>query len=732
MDALTRTVTPAMVAIASALPPDAPLAMLTQSLRSRRKARPPATGPRGVGLRRIFVIGGAVVMTVGGVREMYFVLGGAGLTALEIVILALYATLSAWISLSFTSALCGFVSLVGHGGLGLGIARDGPLPRLACRTALLMPTYNESSARVMAALEALHDSLAGAGRLDHFDIFVLSDTTDPDLWIGEEAAFLALRSRTGRPTKIFYRRRTHNRHRKAGNIADWVTRWGGAYEHMLILDADSVMTADAVVRLAAAMECNPDVGVIQTLPVIVNGSTLFARAQQFAGRVYGPLIAHGIASWHGAEGNYWGHNAMIRTCAFAAQAGLPELRGRKPFGGHILSHDFIEAALMRRGGWAVHMVPALAGSYEEGPPSLTDFSIRDRRWCQGNLQHAAILPARGLHWVSRLHLLMGIGSYVAAPLWLLFLLCGITVSLRAHLVPLEYFSSERTLFPVWPHVDPFRSMWVFGVTMAVLLAPKMLSYIALLLHGPERRGCGGAIRAFVSVLLETVLAGLLAPVTMLAQSIDIISILAGRDSGWSTQRRDDGSILLRQVVGRYWRYTAFGLVLGVGVCLVSIPLALWMLPVVLGMVLAVPLAAITDTRGLGLALRRAGLLLIPEEHHPPIELARANALFRTLSAQQQPGVADMLTDPRLKAAHVAMLPPQRRPGIDPIDPMLAVGLARLDEAKTLAGALRELSRAEKAAVLSDARGVARLVTLADVGRLDVSANQIRSHSECWA
>ena len=171
-------------------------------------------------------------------------------------------------------------------------------------------------------------------------------------------------------------------------------RFGGAYPQMLILDADSLMTGDTIVRLAGAMERHPDVALIQTLPVIVNGNTLFARMQQFAGRVYGPVIAHGVAWWHGAESNYWGHNAIIRTRAFAAHAGLPELRGIKPFGGTVLSHDFVEAALLRRGGWALHMVPGLAGSYEEGPPSLTDMLVRDRRWCQGNLQHGAVLPAQ--------------------------------------------------------------------------------------------------------------------------------------------------------------------------------------------------------------------------------------------------------------------------------------------------------------------------------------------------
>ncbi|MBN8900272.1 MAG: glucans biosynthesis glucosyltransferase MdoH, partial [Rhodospirillales bacterium] len=368
-----------------------------------------------------------------------------------------------------------------------------------------------------------------------------------------EAAYLRLRAAIGDTPRLYYRRRAKNTARKAGNIADWVMRFGGAYPQFLILDADSVMAGDTLLQLVATMEAHPDVGLVQTLPIIAGGTTLFARMQQFAGRVYGPLIAHGIAWWHGAEGNYWGHNALIRTQAFAENGGLPELRGRKPFGGHIMSHDFVEAALIRRGGWAVHMLPALRGSYEESPPSLTDLAVRDRRWCQGNLQHAAVLPARGLHWVSRLHLLTGIGSYITAPLWLMFLLCGILISLQARFITPDYFPAGKALFPQWPVIDPVRAMWVFIGTMALLLIPKLLGTCAVLLRGPDRRGCGGTIRLLLSVILETIVAGLLAPVVMLTQSIDVVAILLGRDSGWNAQRRDDGSIPLRETARAYRR-----------------------------------------------------------------------------------------------------------------------------------------------------------------------------------
>ncbi len=452
-----------------------------------------------IGLRRLAVIGGTIGLTAAATWQMKLVLAANGLTPLAVFMLALFLALFAWIALSFVSAIAGFVSLLSGGGHRLDAGPDAP--PIVGPTALLMPTYNENPSRVMAGLQAIHESLAEAGATAIFDIFILSDTTDPNVWIEEEAAFLALRQRTG-SARIFYRRRKKNIARKSGNIADWVTRWGGAYPRFLILDADSVMRGETLLRLAAAMEAHPDAGIIQTLPIVTGGVTLFARAQQFAGRVYGPLIAHGIAWWYGAESNYWGHNAMIRTQAFAAAGGLPELPGRKPFGGAIMSHDFVEAALLRRGGWAVHMMPALTGSYEECPPGLLDLAVRDRRWCQGNLQHAGVLPARGLHWISRMHLLTGIGSYITAPLWLLFMLVGMLVALQSRLVQPDYFPAGKTLFPVWPVVDPVRAMWMFAGTMGLLLAPKLMGLIAMLAQGDDRRGCGGAARLLLGVLIE--------------------------------------------------------------------------------------------------------------------------------------------------------------------------------------------------------------------------------------
>ena len=339
------------------LPPASPMDMEIQPLRRFE----PQQAPRFASMRprRTFILTGTAVLTAAGCYEMYEVLQIGGITVLESIILALFVLLFAWIAFSFVSALAGFCVLLTRKKSELGIDPGDPLPAIESRTAMLLPTYNEDPHRVLARLRAIYESVEETGKGARFDWFILSDTTDPAIWITEEKCFLQLRQDLGSGAAIFYRHRPENTARKSGNIEEWVKRFGSSYECMLILDADSLMSGDTVVRLVAAMEAHPKVGLIQTLPIVVNAKSLFARWQQFAGRLYGPMLAAGIAWWHGSEGNYWGHNAIIRVRAFAEQAGLPELGGRKPFGGHILSHDFIEAALMRRGGWAVHMAPTL-------------------------------------------------------------------------------------------------------------------------------------------------------------------------------------------------------------------------------------------------------------------------------------------------------------------------------------------------------------------------------------
>jgi membrane glycosyltransferase len=691
------------------LPPERPLAMPEQSLWDQRGRPPqPTTAPRGVPLRRLFVFGLAIALTVGAAYEMYEVLQVGGLTVPEAAILVLFVLLFAWIALSFASTLVGFGLSFTGGGRALAIDPSAPLPELSTCTALLLPTYNEEPHRVMARMQAIYESVRDTGRIAHFDCFILSDTTDPSIWIAEEAAYLKLREAFG-GERIYYRHRSKNIARKAGNIAEWVTRFGGAYDHMLVLDADSLMDGDTIVRLAAAMERNPKVGLIQTLPVLLNGNTLFARIQQFAGRVYGPLIARGIAWWHGAESNYWGHNAIIRVQAFASQAGLPLLKGGKPFGGHILSHDFVEAALMRRAGWGIHMAPQLSGSYEECPPTLTDYAMRDRRWCQGNLQHMGVLPARGLHWVSRLHLLTGIGSYITAPLWLMFLLVGILISLQAQYIRPEYFPRGATLFPQWPAQDPVRAAYVFAGTMAMLVLPKLLGYLAMLLRRQGRRGIGGTIRGFLSVIVEIIVSALIAPVMMLMQVRSVIEIFLGRDAGWSVQRRDDGSLTGADFIRQYTFPTVLGLALAGGAYAVSTPLLLWMSPVVLGLILAIPVASFTSEARVGRGLRKLGLLLTPEERAAPPVLLRANALAAEGPVVDGDDPLTLLTrDAELREVHFAMLgtPVPRRKG--DVDVHLAVARSKIDDADDREEAIGLLGNKEVFAVLAHADVLARL------------------------
>src|SRR3984957_4679470 len=423
--------------LGSSMPSFAPLAMPAQSFRrfsprDRRALVAPAFAKPPI-LTRIAVFGGALALTAYGAYQMFKVVSIGPITPLEWVIAVLFVMTFSWITLSFTSTLVGFFWLLAH--------RRGrePSPRLRERTAVVMPIYNEAPSRVFAAMQAIFEDVERTGQADAFDFFFISDTTDSNVWVAEERAFLSIRARLPQ-ARLFYRRRRKNWSRKAGNISDFVTHWGGQYPHMVVLDADSLMTGDAIVGLAAAMEADPDAGIIQSLPLIVNRNTMFARLQQFAARITGPVMAAGLSAWMGHDGNYWGHNAIIRTRAFADHCGLPDLRGRPPFGGHILRHDFVEAGLMLRARYTVYMLPNLGGSYEESPPSLIDLAARDRRWCQGNLQHARIIGARGFRVATGQHLANGIMGYLSSPLWMAQLLVGIVLVLQSHYIRPEYFT----------------------------------------------------------------------------------------------------------------------------------------------------------------------------------------------------------------------------------------------------------------------------------------------------
>lgn len=703
----------------SALPPEAPLDMPIQNLWGKPKVfgRPRwlATEFNSIYIRRIFVFCITMLLTSYASYEMNLVFNSNGLTLLGGIILSIFTVLFLWIAFSFTSSVGGFIDqLRSKGGLALDIDPDKELPVLRSTIAILMPTYNEDPHRVIAGLKAIYDSVQATGQGKHFHFFILSDTTHPDIWVEEEAEFLRLRAQAENNQCVFYRRRFKNTDRKAGNLGEWVQRFGSAYDYMLTLDADSLMEGDTIVRICAAMDRHESVGLIQTLPVIVNGTTLFARLQQFAGRVYGPTIAYGLAWWHGSESNYWGHNAVIRIKAFAEQAGMPHLPAiRKPFGGMIMSHDFVEAALIRRGRWAVHMVPALRGSYEESPPSLTDIAIRDRRWCQGNLQHALVIPTRGLSWISRLHMMVGIGAYLMSPLWLLFLLFGILVSLQALFFKPEYFSAtSRVLFPNWPHVDPVLAKYVFILTMLVLLAPKFLAWIALLFNPFLRKGCGGPLKALSSIFLETLIGGLMAPIAMLIQTSAVISILWGYDSGWSVQRRNLGFIPLGAVIKDYWPHTVFGIAMGIGAWEVSSSLFFWMTPVLFGLFFSIPLVWITSSQKFGKFCMKMGLLIIPEETSRPDILKRDRKEKRRSKDKIVKDAFDsLLHSPELIKFHIAHLPPERKKN-EPINAHFLVGLVKISESTSKEEAMQQLTTDEKLALLASKQAIEKFLELA--------------------
>ena len=685
-----------------ATPPESRLVMPVQSFRAwnasdrRRPQRPQDwTTPW---LKRLFVFGGGLVLTAYGAWEMYNVVSVSRTTSLQYALLVLFTVNFSWIALAFTSALLGFFGLV------FGKGTTGRVESLQHRTVVVMPIYNESTARTFAALTAIRESVEATGLGGHFDYFIVSDTTNPDVWVAEERAFLALRERLGPGARVYYRHRPKNHHRKAGNIADFVTRWGGHYEQMVVLDADSLMTGDCIVRLAAAMEADPDSGIIQSLPLIINRNTFFARLQQFAARVYGPVIATGLAMWSGRDGNYWGHNAIIRTKAFADHCGLPDLKGKPPFGGHVLSHDFVEAALMRRAGWSVYMLPDLTGSYEESPPSLIDISVRDRRWCQGNLQHSRIIGAKGFVWSTRQHFATGIMGYLASPFWLMQLVVGILIVLQVNYARPEYFTQEFTLFPVWPRFDPERALNLFALTMAILLAPKLFGLLLTLFNGKLRRAGGGAIRLVLSALLEVLFSAFFAPIMMLIQSGSVFQILLGRDTGWNPQRRDDGSIPVKDIVRRHRTHTVLGLVAGVSAFMIATSLFAWMSPTIVGLLLAIPLSWASGQLGLGLWLKRRKLLVTPEEGDPPAVALRANALqaeFAQAGFDEADGLKALHGDPSLRHAHELMLPEAHSRRRGEIEPDRAVAQAKLVDAEAIDDAAIWLKPKERMVVLHD-------------------------------
>jgi membrane glycosyltransferase len=581
-----------------------------------------------------------------------------GQEPLELALLALFTILFAWVSLGFWTALSGFVLLC-VGGDRHAITRSAepstPIPPEA-RTAVIVPICNEHVARVFAGVRATYESVAATGTLRHFDFFVLSDSSDPDTLTAEQQAWLELCAAVGGFGRIFYRWRRHRIKRKSGNVADFCRRWGSQYRYMVVLDADSVMSGECLTTLVRLMEANPTAGIIQTAPRAAGRETLYARIQQFATRVYGPLFTAGLHFWQLGESYYWGHNAIIRTAPFMRHCALGRLPGRGPLSGEILSHDFVEAALMRRAGWKVWMAYDLPGSYEEMPPNLLDELKRDRRWCQGNLINARVFLWKGLHPAHRALFMTGIMAYVSAPLWLLSLgVATASVVLQA-VIPPQYFVQPRQLFPIWPEWDVHSAIGFAVATGLVLFLPKMLGAALVVRRGATR--FGGGPRVALSLLLELLFSALLAPVRMLFHTQFVVAALTGWHVRWKSPPREDAETTWGEAVRRHGVHTLIGLAWGAGVYWLHSPYAWWLAPLVVALALSIPISVYSSRVSLGRALRRARLFLIPEECEPPAELRQAR------THAERAGVArrfvDAVVDPLANAIACAASSPRAR------------------------------------------------------------------------
>jgi membrane glycosyltransferase len=625
--------------------------------------------PRRLARRRRTFFSGVFVLTSLATWFMADLLWINGLTGVEWALLILFVILYSQIAIGFVTALLGFY-VINRGGDSRQITRtiapgeDVPL----ASTAIIMPVFNEDVSRVFEGLRVIFRSVQETKKLEHFDFFILSDSNQPNQWIQEEVAWVELCKQVGGFGKIFYRKRRQQINKKAGNVADFLRRWGKNYRYMVVLDADSVMSGQALVQLVQLMEKNANVGIIQTAPRLVNADSLYGRLQQFANRLYSPLFLAGLNYWQQYDSNYWGHNAVIRIQPFIDHCALPDLPGTEPFGGRILSHDFVEAALMRKAGWAVWLAGDIEGSYEEGPPTLIDSAKRDRRWCQGNMQHSWLVFAKGFRPVNRFHLFQGIMAYCSSPIWLLFLIISTIHVFDMVLKPVHSPRPEAftLLFNYKFEVPEAFTLFVF--TMLVLFLPKFISLSLALQNKEEAQRFGGRWPVITSVLLECLVSALLAPINMMFHAKFVLFTVLGQGVSWVTQRRGAEGDDWREAILTHGGHTLFGLVWGISSYIISPGFFWWLSPVLLGMVISIPLSIGLSKVRFGQSAKTLMLFLTPEETQPPYELRRLRQNLAECYQHMRPietlradyGLLQAVLDPYINAVHVSMLR-QRKP-----------------------------------------------------------------------
>lgn len=557
------------------------------------------------------------VMSAAAAGMVFHIYGAAnGVTAVDVIRSGLIFLSTWWLAWGAGTALLGLFS--------------GPRPmiaelrgQIAGRTVVIVPVYNEDPSVTFARIAAMDDSLRAASAGVTVDFAILSDTRDEVIAAQERLWSARLIARQNGAGRIFYRRRVKNTGRKAGNIEDFITTSGRAWDYAVILDADSLMEGETVLTMIRRMEADPKLGLLQSLPRVIGARTVFGRAMQFAASFHSPVFAHGLAAMQGRTGPFWGHNAIVRIRAWAESCGLPELPGRPPFGGHILSHDYVEAALLSRAGWTVRLDDDLEGSFEEGPENIVDHAKRDRRWCQGNLQHAKVIGAPGLKVWSRFTLFQGIFAYIAPLIWLGFIAASVIATATAS--GPDYFPQENWPFPVFPYDQTAKAVGLALGVFGLLVMPKLLVVLDAALTGRAAvfGGAGASLRA---MLTELLLSSLIAPVLLAFQSRSVVQVLLGRDGGWPPNNRGDGGLDFADAwaAGRW--ISGWGLV-GLAVAHVFAPaLTLWLLPVLLPMLLAPALIWWTSQPA------APGRFPVPEDRALPGIVARHNAVLRDWAA----------------------------------------------------------------------------------------------------
>lgn len=578
-------------------------------------------------IRRMVLTVVVLIQTFLATRFALLVLPYHGGDALEVAIVCVFAILFVWISIGFWMAIYGFV-LRRFGGDKQSLCCRHPDEKLQqvalARTAILWPIYHEPIERTMGGLRAVYLSLKETGQLEHFDFFILSDSRSPDVWLAEQAIWYQLVQELQADGKLFYRRRSLNMHYKSGNVADFLRRWGRKYEYSVVLDADSLIAGDTLVKMVRLMQCETRVGILQSTPTLVNAKSLFARTQQFANQVYGPLFSTGLAALQLGEAVYWGHNAIFRNALFMRHCGLRQLDGIGLFRGPILSHDFVEAACMGRAGYEVWLEPALGQSYEESPPTLEDDLMRDKRWAKGNLQHLwLLLFGKYFRFAHRMAFLNGVMSYCASPLWFLFLMLTTLDASRILLRPINYFPDPYSPFPVWPEWHPQFAIALVSSTACLLFLPKLLAVLDIFLKR-QAHLFGGVSALSVSVCVEIFVSILLAPVRMLAHSRYVLEALFNIQLRWAGQNRTDETTWLAalraqtpvMLLALSWAGFAWWL---------DPIFFLWSLPVALPVIFSAPVAVALGRVSWGQRFRIWGCLVTPEEVKPPglvMELAR--------------------------------------------------------------------------------------------------------------